>query len=69
MFSDPVLLLAIVASLCAVLQHEVVVFALADTPSSIFGASSVRILVLAWEFGRKGVVQICKKQSYYHFDC
>ena len=52
-------LVAIVAGQGAVLQHEVVVLTLADSPSSIFGASSVRVLVLAWGFGRKGVVQIC----------
>ena len=51
-------LVAIVASQGTVLQHEVVVLSLADSPSSIFGAGSVRVLVLAWGFGRKGVVQV-----------
>ena len=64
MFSDPVLLLAIVASLCAILQHEVIVLSLADSPSSIFGASSIRVLVLAWGFGREGVGQICDKNIF-----
>ena len=50
--------LAIVASLGTVLQHEVVVLSLADSPSSVFGASSIRVLVLAWWRWRSCVVQI-----------
>ena len=50
--------LAIVASLGTVLQHEVVVLSLADSPSSVFGASSIRVLVLAWWWWRSCVVQI-----------
>ena len=52
------ILVAIVASQGAVFQHEVIVLSLADSPSSVLGASSVRVFVLAWGFGRKGVVQI-----------
>ena len=39
-------------------QHKVIVLSLTDSPSSVLGASSVRVLVLAWGFGREGVVQI-----------
>ena len=57
-------LVAIVASQGTVLQHEVVVLSLADSPSSVLGASSVRVFVLAWGFGRKGVVQIYLRRKY-----
>ena len=52
------ILVAIIASQGAVFQHKVIVLSLTDSPSSVLGASSVRVLVLAWGFGREGVVQI-----------